>query len=384
MSQTTNTLLTGLALLLLTAGCSKPSGPPPAQGSANRPPVPVATRTAVQTNVPVELDAIGTARAYASVAVKARVDGQLALVTVRQGDRVQRGERIFQIDPRTFQALVNQARAVLARDEASLQNAIVEMQRTDELADTKAVTASLVDANRAKVAALRATVAADQAALESAQLQLSFCAIDAPVDGRIGLLQVDVGNMVKNNDTVLAVVNQTQPLYVDFSLPEQFLPEIRQAAATGIVRVRAAVPHHPDSVAHGVLEVINNEVDRSTGTVLLRAVFPNAEERLWPGQFLEVTLALGELTNAVVIPAQAVQSSQAGEFVFVVKPDQTVEKRSVKLGSTRNNASVITDGLQAGETVVTDGQMRLVPGAKVRTQTSKPEPTAPTVEQKSL
>ncbi|MCU0772324.1 MAG: efflux RND transporter periplasmic adaptor subunit [Verrucomicrobia bacterium] len=364
----------GLALLTLVAGCSKQSGSLPAQGQANVMAVPVATGVAIQKDVPVELGAIGTARPYASVSVKARVDGQLSSVTFRQGDTVKQGERIFEIDPRTFQALVNQAKAVLARDEASLQNAIVDMQRTDELASTRAVTASVVDANRAKVAGLRATVQADQAALESATLQLSFCSITSPVDGRIGLLQVDAGNMVKNNDTVLAVVNQTRPIYVDFSVPEQFLPEVRGAAAARPLRVRASVPQHADAAVTGELEVINNEVDRATGTVLLRAVFPNEDERLWPGQFLDVTLELGEITNAVVVPSQALQNSQSGEFVFVVKPDRTVEKRLVKPGPIRNTETVIETGLAAGETVVTDGQMRLVPGATVKVSAPQTAP----------
>ncbi len=243
------------------------------------------------------------------------------------------------------------------------------MKRTDELAGTKAVPATVVDANRAKVATFKASVAADQAAIASAKLQLSFCSITSPVDGRMGLLLVDAGNMVKNNDTILVIVNQTRPIFVDFAVPERSLQEVRAAAARGHLRVQAATPQHPEKAAVGELEVVNNQVDTTTGTLLLRAKFANEDERLWPGQFLNVTLTLGELTNARVVPSQAVQSSQSGDFVFVVKPDETVEKRMVTTGPQRGNETVIAHGVKAGETVVTDGQLRLVPGAEVNVQT---------------
>jgi multidrug efflux system membrane fusion protein len=346
--------------------------------------VPVTAEVAAQKDVPVELSAIGTVRAFASVSIKARVDGQLQRVSFKQGDEVKKGDLIFQIDPRTFQAALNQAEAVLARDEASLTNAEVDMRRTDELANTKAVAASIIDGNRAKVASLRATVAADQAAVESAKLQLSFCSICSPVDGRLGLLLVDEGNMVKNNDTILAVVNQVRPIYVDFALPEQFLLEVRAAAQGGRLKVAAVIPEHAWERAQGELEVIDNQVDSSTGTIMLRAVFPNRNERLWPGQFVEVTLTLGQRTNAVVVPSRAVQSSQTGEFVFVVMSDSTVEKRTVKLGPTSRGEAVIEAGVSAGETVVTDGQLRLVPGAKVEVKKEDQLPGEQTGRGKSV
>lgn len=365
-----NLLNLPLAALLLAglAGCSHesngPTGAPVAKPRGADLPVPVIAAPAARQNVPVTLTAIGNARALASVAIKARVDGQLVSVAFKQGDEVKAGETIFQLDARPFQAALDQAQAVLARDEASLQNAEVDMRRTDDLAGSKAVTASLVDANRAKVAALRATVAADKAAVESAQLQLSFCSINAPVTGRIGFLQVDAGNMVKNNDTVLATVNQVRPIYVDFSVPEQSLRAVRHAADAGRLRVQAAIPDHDAETVEGELEVVDNQVDPTTGTVLLRAKFANADERLWPGQFVNVTLSVGEITNAVVVPSQAIQASEEGEFVFVVKPDSTVEKRLVKLGIVTDGQTVIEQGVQAGETVVTDGQLKLVPGGK--------------------
>jgi membrane fusion protein, multidrug efflux system len=371
-AKTTLKLMLPAVLLAALAGCSHESSPtgaaiPKPKGSEL--PVPVIAAKATQENVPVTLTAIGNARAFASVAIKARVDGQLTHVAFKQGDEVKQGELIFQLDPRPLQAALDQAQAVQARDEAALQNAEANRRRTDELADTKAVTAAQVDANRATVAALRATVAADKASVESAKLQLSFCSITSPVNGRIGLLQVDAGNMVKNNDTMLATVNQTRPIYVDFSVPEQSLLAVRQAAAGGPLGVKATAPHQPGPAVTGELEVVDNQVDATTGTVLLRARFANADEHLWPGQFVNVTLDVGQLTNAVVVPTQAVQVSQEGEFVFVIKSDATVEKRLVKQGMARDGVSVIEAGLKAGETVVTDGQLKLVPGGKVEVKT---------------
>ncbi len=373
---------TGAAVLLaVLAGCSRgpehgPAGAPIGQAPGSAQAVPVTVGSVIRKDVPDELTTFGNVRAYASISVKARVDGQLARVDFRQGDEVKQGERIFLIDPRPFEAALNQAQAIWERDQASLLNAEADMRRTDELAETKAVSATVVDANRAKVASLKASVAADQAAVESAQLQLSFCTITSPVNGRMGLLLVDEGNMVKNNDTILAVVNQTKPIYADFAVPERSAQDVRDAAARGKLEVSAATPQHPEVVAQGTLEAINNQVDTTTGTLLLRAVFPNQDERLWPGQYVNVTLTLGRWTNATVLPAPAVQVSQEGEFVFVVKPDSTVEKRLVTLGPVRGEAAVIRRGVEPGETVVTDGQLRLVPGAKVSVHTTDRLPTA--------
>jgi multidrug efflux system membrane fusion protein len=362
-------------------GCSRspgagPAGSPMAPGKGKGPPVPVLAAAATQKTVPLEVTAIGNARAYASISVKARVDGQLTRVAFKQGDEVKQGDLIFQIDPRPFQAALDQAEAVLARDRVSLDNAEADMRRTDELAGTKAVSATVVDANRAKVAALRASVAADKAAVENARLQVSFCAIRSPVNGRTGLPLVDEGNMIKNNDTLLAVVNQTRPIYVDFAVPERFVQDVRDAAARGHLRVAVATPQRAEERALGQLEAVNNEVDSTTGTLMLRAVFPNPDERLWPGLFLNVTLTLGQVANATVVPTQAVQTSQNGDFVFVVRPDATVEKRLVTPGPAREGETVIQAGLKPGETVVTDGQLRLVPGAKVDVKMPGP-PAAP-------
>ena len=360
-----------LAMAVLLAGCSRSQEKAPSPKGKGMP-VPVTVAVAAQKNVPLELQAIGTARAYASVSVKPRVDGQLVRVAFKQGDEVKKGDLIFQIEPRPFEVALRQAEAVLARDAASLQNAEGDMRRTDELANTKAIAASIVDENRAKVASLRATVEADKAAIEITKVQLSYCTILSPINGRVGLLLMDAGNVVKNNESVLAVINQTRPIYADFAVPEQSLQEVRDAASDGKVRLEAALPQSSKHPAVGELEVINNQVDPTTGTIVLRGVFPNTDELLWPGQFLNVTVTLGQLSNAVVVPSPAVQSSQSGEFIFVVKTDSTVEKRPVTLGPTRGGDTVIQSGINPGETVVTDGQLRLVPGSIAKTPETAP------------
>jgi multidrug efflux system membrane fusion protein len=370
-----------LAVLAVVAaalpGCSRgPATAAPGQRPGGEAVVPVTVVTAKQQDVPVQLSAIGSVRAYASVSIKARVDGALARVAFKQGDEVKQGDPIFQIDPRPFQAALDQAQSVLERDQASLENAQTDMRRTDALEGTKAVSASVVDSNRSKAASIRATVAADQAALESARLNLSFCSITAPITGRIGLLLVDEGNMVKNNDTVLAIINQLKPIYVDFNIPEQSLLAVRDAAAAGTPTVEATIPQHGERRAEGELAVINNQVDSSTGTVLLRALFPNQDEMLWPGQFVNVNLTLSTQHNAVVIPSTAIQLGQEGRFVCVIQPDDTVLFRPVDVGPTYNELSVVTTGLQTGERVVTSGQLRLNNGSKVKI-VSREESAAP-------
>jgi len=339
------------------------------------PAVPVTVAIATQKDVPVQIQAIGTVRAFATVSVKTRVDGHLAKVGFKEGDPVKKGDLIFTIDPRPFQAELSKAEAMLVRDRASLQNAESGMRRTDELAGTKAVAASLVDENRAKVAEFKATIAADEAAVESAKLQLSYCFIHAPIDGRIGRQLVDEGNVVKNNETILAVINQLEPIYVEFGVPESSLQVVREEAAKQTLRVEAAIPQHEEQVAAGQLSMINNEVDSSTGTILLRAQFQNENEMLWPGQFVNVTLTLRTLKDAVVVPTQAIQLSQQGQYVYVVKSDLTVESRPIVTGVGSGSDVVITKGVAARERVVTSGHLRLVPGAKVEVKAEKENET---------
>jgi len=366
-SRIASMLLVAFALPLLPA-CSGGKADSSAKPAA--PAVPVTVAVTVQKDVPVQLNAIGNVKPFSTVAVKVRVDGQLAKVGFKQGDEVKKGDLIFTIDPRPFQASLNQAEAELARDVASMQNAEADMKRTDELANTKAVAATVVDQNRSKVASLRATVEADKAAIDTAKLQLEYCFIHSPVDGRIGVLMVNEGNVVKNNDTVLAVINQIKPVYVDFHVPEQSLQEVRDAAAKAKLKVEATLPQYENQHTDGTLEVINNEVDITTGSVLLRASFPNQDELLWPGRFVNVTLMLRMEKNVVVVPSSAIQPSQQGTVVFVVKKDDTVEMRPVVSGSTIGPETVVEKGLEPQERVVTSGQLRLIPGTKVEVKTS--------------
>ncbi|MEI8063229.1 MAG: efflux RND transporter periplasmic adaptor subunit, partial [Verrucomicrobiota bacterium] len=252
------------------------------------------------------------------------------------------------------------------RDKAQLTKAEADFRRAAELFKDKSISEAVYDQTRAAVDAAKATLAADQAALNNAQLQLSYCHIKSPVRGRVGLLLVNVGNLVKDNDTLLAVVNQTRPVYVDFSVPEQVLAEVRKQMSVTRLPVAVTLPGHNQGGATGELRVVNNAVDTTTGTVLLRALFANADELLWPGQFVNVSVTLAIQRGAVVIPANAVQIGQQGPYVYVIKPDQTVESRLVVTGEELGEETIIKDGVQPGETVVTSNQLRLNPGTKVQ------------------
>lgn len=356
-----------LALSLLFMSCSGKHDQPhrkPGQSGMNEA-VPVTIATVVQKDVPVQIRAIGSVEAYSTVSVKSRVAGQLVEVNFKEGQEVKKGELIFLIDPRPFKAALNQAEANLAKDIAQMKKAEADARRYTDLFKRGIVSQQDYDQNRTNFEAMRATVKADEAAVENARIQLGYCYIYSPIDGRIGKLMVNQGNMVKDNDTVLAVINQIKPIYVDFSVPEQDLPRIRRYMAVEKLEVQAIIPNDKDSAAVGELSFINNQVDTSTGTILLKAIFPNENEALWPGQFVNVVLTLTRQTNAVVVPSTAVQTGQQGNYVFVVKPDLTVESRPVILGNELGREVVIARGLQPGEKVVTEGQLRLAPGIKV-------------------
>lgn len=359
-----------LVLGLTLAGCSKRSGDKPATGgpsSAPSAPATAVTVVAARTaDVPVQLLGIGTVRAYSTVAIKSRVAGALAQVDFQQGDEVRAGDLIFRIDARPFQAALAQAQANLERDQALLSKAQADFQRSQDLLTNQIIAASDYDQSRAAVDALKATLVADAAAITNAQVQLGYCTITAPITGRIGTLLVNEGNMVKDIDTVLAVINQVKPIYVDFSIPERDLPTVREHRKGAPLQVTASIPSYAGHRAEGRLLMVNNQVDATTGTILLRAVFPNADEMLWPGQFVNVALTLAVQAGAVVVPASAVQLGQKGRYLCVVKPDDTVEFRDVELGTVAGPDQVIQRGIRAGERIITSGQLRLIPGAKVR------------------
>ena len=334
--------------------------------------VPVTVAAARTENVPVELHAIGTVKAFSTVAMKSRVAGQLVRAAFTEGEHIKSGQLIFTIDPRPFRAALEQALANMRRDEALLAKAKADMRRAAELARTDVISASTLEQHRATVDALAATVASDKAAVENARLQLSYCYINSPVDGRIGTMLVNEGNMIKENETVMAVINQLRPIHVDFSVPEQHLGPVRDRMSRGTLKVTVAAPGDRARRIQGELVFINNAVDTTTGTIMLRAQFVNHDEALWPGQFVNVTLQLKMILAAVVVPSQAVQLGQEGHYVFVVRSDMTVEMRTVVPGPAYERDVIIEKGLRPQERVVTAGQLRLAPNARVQIKQEEP------------
>jgi multidrug efflux system membrane fusion protein len=347
--------------------------------------------------MPVTLPAVGTVEAISSVQVRAQVTAQLSAIHFAEGQEVEKGQPLFALDSRPFQAALKQAEAVLARDAASLQNAQSQLGRSESLVERGLITRDQYETQRATVAALTATVAADKAAIETTRLNLQYTEIAAPISGRTGALGAHVGDLVRANDaTALVVINQMSPVYVSFSVPGRFLAEIRRFQARRPLTVTAVVPTGvgtadsaptgpgtpaippPGSAAPrqaislpavapevGAVSFIDNMVDPATGTIRLKGTFPNDGRQLWPGAFVQVTLDLTTDPDALVVPATAVQDSQDGQYVYVVKPDRTVEMRAVRVERQQSGQMVIADGVAAGEIVVTDGQLRLTPGARV-------------------
>ncbi|HEY8184128.1 MAG TPA: efflux RND transporter periplasmic adaptor subunit [Thermoanaerobaculia bacterium] len=327
--------------------------------------VPVTVAKVSQKDVPVQLRAIGNVQAFSNVSIRAMVGGQLTNVWFREGDDVRRGQRLFTIDPRPYQAALQQAEANLARDEANYRNAQSEAVRYAELVKKDYVTKEDYDKITSAAESAKAVLAADRAAIDNERLQLAYCNITAPIDGRTGSLMVHAGNIVRANDTnALVVINQVTPIYVQFAVPESQLGQLRARGGLG-VPVSAAPQKGGAAIATGRLSFIDNAVDMTTGTITLKAVFPNQNRALWPGQFVTVAVTLQDRPNAVVVPTQAIQTGQRGQYVFVVKQDQSVEMRSVTVADTVEQESIIENGLGPGETVVTDGQLRLTPKSRV-------------------
>lgn len=330
--------------------------------------MPVTVATAVSKAVPLELPAVGTVEAYATVTVKAQVEGELSAVLLKEGQCVQSGDLLFNIDPRTFEVQLKQAQANLERDKAQLANARTVLERNAAVVEKGYVSQEKYGQAVADAAALTATVRADEAAVEKAQIQLAYCAIRSPITGCAGEVFVDRGNVVKANDAdhPLAVIRQIQPIYVAFSVPERYLPEVKKYSAKAPLKALAAPAGQGQAPMTGELTFVDNSVNAATGTILLKATFANPDQTLWPGQFVNVTLQLANEPDAVVVPTQAIQTGQQGQYVFALKPDNTVEVRNVTVARTAGGEAVITSGIQPGDQVVTDGQLRLFPGASVK------------------
>jgi multidrug efflux system membrane fusion protein len=354
-----NLLTVGIAAFMLTA-CSGNADNSHVSTSA-----PVTVSAAIKKDVPVILKAIGTVEPHNTVSVRARVAGEITRIAFKEGQDVSQGDLLFIMDPRPYQAALEGALADLDRDNARLKSAKEDVRRYAELVKKDYVTSQAYDQTIANADALKATVAADQAAVQSARVNLDYCTVRAPITGRTGNLLVKLGNVIKAEDQPVITINQIMPINVSFSVPEEYLADIRRYAADGTLDVEAAFPDQKEPNFKGELSFINNTVDGSTGTILLKATFPNSDKTLWPGQFVNVTLRLVASRSAVVVPSQAVQRGQQGDYVFVVKADMSVESRTVQLGQRFDGETVIRKGLEAGERVVTDGQLRLFPGAKV-------------------
>ena len=354
-----------LAALFLATGAACTAGDTVEGRGGGPPAVPVTIATVAQKAMPIEIQVIGSVEPYSSVAIRSQITGQLISVNFREGDIVQRGQVLFELDRRPLEAALGQAQANLTRDMAQAANAEVQATRFQQLVDRGIAPREQGDTARTSVAALNATVEADRAALENAKIQLQYATITAPIAGRTGALQVHQGNLVRANDqTPLVVINEVAPISVAFTIPESRLADLRRYMSRGSLMV-AATPQGSDTAASGRIAFIDNAVDQNTGTIRIKGTFPNTDGRLWPGQFVNVLVTLSTDPTAIVVPSAAVQAGQEGTYVFAVKPDQSVEMRQVTVARTRGAESVIASGVRPGETVVTDGHLRLVPGGRI-------------------
>ncbi len=348
-----------ISLLLFVVSCSKKD-----QGPKQPMSVPVAVGKVVQKDVPVQIKAVGTVEALSSVLIKPQVAGVVTTIAFKEGQLVNKGDLLATIDARPFESALAQAKANLNKDLAQAKNARELAARYENLVKKDYVTKEQYDQVRTNAEAFEASAEADRAAVQNVQLQLNYCTIRSPIAGRTGNIMVHAGNVVKANETDIVQIHQVDPIYVRFSVPEENLSEITKYQASKKLPVNAR-EKSGENRATGSLAFIDNQVDVNTGTITLKGEFNNSKGILWPGEFVDVTLTLTTRPQAVVVPSAAVESGQQGPFVFVVKPDMTAELRTVQVGDTIGNETVVEKGLQPGETVVTDGQLRLLPGAKV-------------------
>jgi membrane fusion protein, multidrug efflux system len=359
----------------MTNGAGKKPEPGRREG---RPPVPVTVVAAVQKIMPVQVEAVGTVEPYSTVSIRSQVTGAITKVHFKEGDDVKVGDLLFTVDPRPFEATLKQAEANLAKDVAVLANAREQSRRYAELVKKQYVSQEQYDQIKTNADAVEATVEADKATVENAKVQLSYCRIYSPVTGRTGSLLVNEGNVVRTNDaTPLVTINQISPIYVTFTIPEQNLPEVKRRLAAGKLGVQAVAPENEQRPEQGDLSFIDNTVDRTTGTIKLKGTFRNAERRLWPGQFVKAVLKLTD-QDAIVVPSEAVQTGQQGQHVFIVRGDSAVDIRPVVVSRSLNGESVIEQGLQPGDRVVTDGQFLLGPGTRIQMKTAKDSAQDPT------
>lgn len=343
---------------------SDAAGPPHnADGAA----IAVDVADAKRADVPIYLDGLGTIQAFNTVTVTARVDGELQKIAFEEGRMVNKGDLLAQIDPRPFQAALDMALAQKAKDEAQLQSAKADLERYLTLAPENLASKQILDAQRASVAGLEAQIKGDQASIDNARTQLQYTSITSPIQGRTGIRRVDVGNNVRATDTNgIVVVTQLQPISLIFTLPEDALSVIGSALNTGTVTVEAMSRDGSKELDRGTVTLVDNQIDQNTGTIRLKAVFPNPQNKLWPGQYIDARVLVRMEKGALTIPAAAVQRGPDGVFTYVVKPDSTVEMRPLKVGEESGSVMVVQNGISEGEKVVTSNQYRLQPGVHVK------------------
>ena len=365
-------LAASCALSACSGGEAVSSTPPSGRGGGQNPPVPVTATKVEQKSVPFDVQAIGTVIAASTVAVRSQITGELMSVNFKEGDEVKEGQVLFTLDKRPFEASLQQAEATLQKDVAQAANAKAQAARYQDLAQRGIATREQVDQMTTQAAALEATVAADRANVQSARVQLDYATIEAPISGRTGLLQVHKGNLVRANDTIPIVsINRITPVYVTFAIPESMLPQFKQFMGAGTIRVEARAPNDTGRASIGRIDFIDIAVDSTTGTIKVKGTFPNEDRKLTPGQFVNVNVTLTTDSNATVVPTTAVQSGQQGTYVYVIKSDSTAELRPVTVARTHGDDSIIRTGLKPGETIVTDGQLRLVPGSRVSVKSGR-------------
>jgi membrane fusion protein, multidrug efflux system len=339
-------------------------------------PISVDTATAKRTDVPIYLEGLGTVQAFYTVTITARVDGQLQKVGFVEGQTLAKGALIAQIDPRPYQAALDQALAMKAKDSAQLQSARQDLQRYMVLAPQDLTSKQTLDAQRALVAELVAQIKADEATIENARTQLAYTTITAPIEGRTGIRLVDPGNNVHATDTTgIVVLTQVQPISFIFTLPEDELPAVSRALAAGPVAVAALARGAETELDHGTLTLIDNQIDQTTGTARLKATFPNTANTLWPGEFINARVLVETVHNALTIPSAAVQRGPTGVFTYVVRRDSSVEVRPLQIGAESGALTLVAKGINDGEVVVTSNQYRLQPGATIRSNTGAAAPT---------